>query len=189
MDMTPFRMEHAAIKDADLPLSVERYHELNLAGNIHEKTELLAGVVVEKMTKNPRHSEVLQRLFEFFYEAMGKRFRVRTEQPLTFMDSEPEPDISIVDDLPGGYFTEHPRKAHLVVEVSDSSLVLDRKKAAIYAAAGIPEYWIVNLLANRIERKRAPSATGYRQQELLTFSDAVTPDCAPNCTFCIGALL
>ena len=69
--------------------------------------------------------------------------------------SDPEPDLAIVPD-PSWALTDHPETAVLVIEVSDSSLRLDRRKAGIYAAAGVPEYWIVNLVDGQVEVHRNP---------------------------------
>ena len=65
------------------------------------------------------------------------------EDPLTLADSEPEPDLAVIDGKIKDYDYIRVTTARLVIEVSVSSLALDRAKAAIYAAAGIPEYWIV----------------------------------------------
>jgi Uma2 family endonuclease len=68
--------------------------------------------------------------------------------------------------LPGGYDSEHPRTALLVVEVSFSSLRKDRfVKPAIYAAAGIPEYWIVDLTSDTVVVMREPGPAGYSRAE------------------------
>jgi Uma2 family endonuclease len=76
--------------------------------------------------------------------------------------SEPEPDFCV---FPlGDYDAAHPSEAHLIVEVSDSSLAYDLgEKARLYAACGVPEYWVVNLVDRVVEVHRGPGATGYRE--------------------------
>src|SRR5204862_7210636 len=96
----------------------------------------------------------------------------------------PEPDVVLVPGTAADYDAAHPSKALLIVEVADSSLVQDRlTKDAIYASAGIPEYWIVNLRDDRVEvfRSPEPAARTYRERgvasrvetiALLSFPDA-----------------
>jgi Uma2 family endonuclease len=86
---------------------------------------------------------------------------VRVQAPFGASDvSEPEPDIAIVAN--GDYLDEHPRRAYLLIEVADSSLQDDRRiKGPLYAAAGVPEYWIVDLVAGAVEVHREPGSDGY----------------------------
>ena len=76
---------------------------------------------------------------------------VRVQLPLALSDdSEPEPDLAVVP--PGSYRDGHPRRALLVIEVADSPLRKDRReKGALYAEAGVPEYWIVDTTGERVE--------------------------------------
>jgi Uma2 family endonuclease len=74
-------------------------------------------------------------------------------------ESEPEPDVAVV--APGTYLDGHPRGAFLIVEVAETSLARDRLKARLYAAAGVAEYWIVNLSEQVLEVHRQPGAEGY----------------------------
>jgi Uma2 family endonuclease len=108
--------------------------------------------------------KILNRLFSSF---LGNQFIIGIQDPIQLSEySEPEPDLSVLvfrDDM---YIKSHP-KAHetlLVVEVADSSLIKDRNfKAPLYAAAGIPEMWIVNLLEQQVEVYSAPTGEGYSQ--------------------------
>ena len=99
------------------------------------------------------------------------------QRPITLADSEPEPDVSVVRGTGADYKDHHPRPGEigLLFEVADSSLALDRRtKAHLYAAEGIPEYWIVNLIQRQIEVLREPHRrpvnAAYRS--LATFSAA-----------------
>jgi Uma2 family endonuclease len=105
---------------------------------------------------------------------------VRLQDPVTLSGSEPEPDIVVARGTFRDYARRHPGAADiaLVIEVADATLAFDRtKKAAQYAAAGIPEYWIVNLLDRQIEVHRDPAtaATGsdYRIRESLAESQSI----------------
>jgi Uma2 family endonuclease len=94
---------------------------------------------------------------------------------LTFVAGEfsvPEPDIAVVAGCLEDYDHVHPHEALLIVEVADTSLVQDRlTKAGIYAAAAIPEYWIVDVRGQRVEVHRQPAAAE-RRYELRTFAPA-----------------
>ncbi|MCS7191059.1 MAG: Uma2 family endonuclease, partial [Fimbriimonadales bacterium] len=101
---------------------------------------------------------------------------------------EPEPDIAVVEGSHETYADHHPTTALLVVEFADTSLEYDRReKLSLYAKAGIPEYWIVNLKANTLEvyREPIPDAEmpfgyGYRVRLLLNAKEQIAPLFAPD---------
>jgi Uma2 family endonuclease len=83
-----------------------------------------------------------------------------------------------------------PEHALLVIEVADTSLDHDRNiKGPLYARAGIPEYWIVNLNGERIEVYREPSAAGYRASRFYLRGERLSPDFAPDLTIEVDAIL
>ena len=134
-----------------LPVTVEQYHALFAQGLLSEKAELLEGIIVEKMSKSPLHSLLLLKLLGKLQAVAGSRFFVRPEQPITCRRSEPEPDLALVAGSPDDYASGHPQTAELVVEIAVSSVEIDRRKAAIYAEAGVREYWIVLPETNQVE--------------------------------------
>lgn len=156
-------LEHPAIRRQVEPISVETYHALVQLGVLQKNVELLHGIIVRKMSKTPLHAAICNRLLKLLQAACEPQFEVRKEDPLTLLDSEPEPDIAVVPVSPNGYTEEHPAGALLVIEVAISSVETDREKTAIYAAASIPECWLVLPEEQRIEVLTEPSATGYRQ--------------------------
>lgn len=167
-------LDNDAVRDAVLPITVEQYHELSEAGIIPEKTELLRGVIIEKMTKSPLHTWMVQRLLEWFQLHVKPQAYVRKEEPLTLDQSEPEPDLAVVDGTPDDYQTTHPKTALLVIEVAVSSEDLDRAKADDYALAQVPEYWLV-LPQNRIiEVFTEPSPGGYAGHTQYTSGDTIS---------------
>jgi Uma2 family endonuclease len=97
---------------------------------------------------------------------------VRCQDPISLPNhSEPEPDIAIVRLRSDDYVDSHPAPADiiLVIEVADSSIKFDREtKAPLYAAAGISEYWIVNLIDNRLEIYRQPEGAIYASIQIVT---------------------
>ena len=156
-------LESSAVRQAAMPMTVEQYHRLSEAGIVVERTELLRGVVVEKMTKSPLHFRVVQLLVTWLTGNVPSDCYVRQEGSLTLADSEPEPDIAVVQGGLDDHRFAHPSTAEFVVEVAITSLELDRQKAAIYAAAGVPEYWIVIPDEQVIEVYTSPTAEGYQQ--------------------------
>lgn len=154
--------------------SVDQYHAMIRAGILTEDdpVELLEGWLVTKMPKNPPH-RVATRLIRQALESIAPPgWYVDTQEPLTTIDSEPEPDVMVVRGETRHYLDRHPgpEDVALVVEVADSTLQRDRSlKKRLYAAAGISVYWIVNLLDSQIEVYTDPSGPGeqpgYHQQQ------------------------
>jgi Uma2 family endonuclease len=168
-------LDTLAVRQAVLPISVEQYHRLGESGIIAENTELLGGVIVEKMITSPRHSWLVGRLADWFRERLPDGFHVRQEQPVTLADSEPEPDVAVVSGTPDDYRTSHPDSARLVIEVAVGSSQIDRAKGAIYAAAGIAEFWLVVADENAVEIFTEPGPSGYARQQRHTAPAVVCP--------------
>lgn len=141
--------------------TVQEYHRLVDAGVLDpdERVELLDGWIVAKMTRKPPHDAVVDRAAELLRDLLPAGLRVRVQSAITTSDSEPEPDLAVVRGRALDYVGHHPRPAEvaMIVEVADTSLDRDRAKAAIYARAGVPVYWIVNLAGSRIEVYEGPS--------------------------------
>lgn len=145
-------------------ISVERYHEMIEAGVLTEndRLELLEGFLIEKMTVNPPHAFVTETLRELLAEPIPEAFFVSSQQPITMQESEPEPDVSIIQGDRRDFLQNHPGPADLalVVEVADATLHQDQTwKKRIYAGVEIPVYWIVNLPDRQIEVYTQPAAS------------------------------
>ena len=156
-------LEVPAIRQRVARLSVEDYHRL---GEL--PVELLRGTIIEKMSKSPAHQFFIERVRKILATQIAPDLTMRQEGPLTFTDSEPEPDLSVVRGLPESYRHAHPTAAELVVEVAVSSLEIDRLKALIYAEAGVSEYWIVCPDEKQVEVYRQPGAQGFAERAVLT---------------------
>ena len=150
-------MAHPAPADRedDLRITVDQYVNLSTSGGLDpaDRVELLEGVVVAMSPQNPRHVIGVHRAWLVLQRVVGDRAAVRSQAPLRASRySMPEPDLAVVAGTLETYCDANPTTAHLVVEVADTSLSQDRlTKAAIYAAAGIPEYWIVDLRNDRVQ--------------------------------------
>jgi len=142
--------------------TVEQFFALVDEGMLQpdDRVELLEGVIVAMAPSNAPHASATSRVADALRGAVGKRALIREEKCLILgLYSAPEPDVALVPGTEETYDDAHPRTALLVVEVADSSLAQDRiTKAAMYAGAGIPEYWIVNLRDHCVEASGAGPA-------------------------------
>lgn len=136
-------LENSGIRDAVLRLDVEQYHRLCSSGIVPERTELLEGVVVEKMGKSPLHTWTVAFLEDWFRKNLRDGLLLRVEQPLTLGSSEPEPDLAVVMGHRDDFRLCHPQHAQAVIEVAVTTAELDRAKARIYAEADISFYLLV----------------------------------------------
>jgi Uma2 family endonuclease len=163
-----------------------------------EHLELLDGVLVVREPQGSPHAAIATKVGLLLAAAFGGAWHTRLHFPLALGEhSEPEPDIAVVAGEPEDYLAAHPATAALVVEVADSSLRLDRRfKAALYAQAGLREYWIVNLVDHTLEVHRDPQPAAdaadvwmYRSVEVLRPPTAVTPQAAPDARIPVAELL
>src|SRR5439155_11180306 len=118
-----------------------------------ENFELLEGLIVRKMTKHPPPWIATGFLRDALIALGIPDFFVHSQDPVTTNDSEPEPDIALIRGDRRDYLGRNPdpKQAPLVIEVAESSLRQDRAlKKRIYARAGIPVYWIINLIDRQI---------------------------------------
>ena len=124
--------------------------------------------------------------------AVGDDLVVRPQLPLTLVDdSEPEPDLAVVRARDAESGERHPRTALLVVEVAGESLPLDRQaKAVLYARAGIPEYWIVNLGDATVEVRREPDAASgtYRTRTVARGGETLIAGTVPGLSIAVADL-
>jgi Uma2 family endonuclease len=119
-----------------------------------EAVELIEGYLVLKMTKYPPHESTVNRLRKRLDRVLPSGWDSRIQGVITLADSEPEPDYVVTRGSDDDYDTRHPGPGDigLIVEVADSSLAEDRTDSQrIYARAGIPVYWIVNIPDRQIE--------------------------------------
>lgn len=156
---------------AAAPYTAARFFSLVDEGVLRpdDRVELLEGVIVSMSPQNPPHASAVYRVSEALRAALARPALVRVQLPLVTSEiSVPEPDVAVVPGVASDYDTDHPTTALLVVEVADTSLLVDRlTKAPIYAAANVPVYWIVNLQDDVVEvfADPDPSAHQYRRRE------------------------
>lgn len=149
-------------------LTVDDYHALGDSGLIHKRTELIRGIIIKKVSKSPLHSSISKRLFSRILAIAPEGYSVWRDDPLTFIDSEPEPDVSLVCGSDPEFDFAHPRTAVLVIEVAVTSASLDRANAPLYAENGVEEYWIVLVKRKEIEVYRNPQDGLYQEKFTLS---------------------
>jgi Uma2 family endonuclease len=155
--------------------------------------ELIEGVIYDRAAQNSLHAtgyslvhEALRPVF-----SIESGYDIRGQLPLALgEDSEPEPDVAVVRGSIRDFRDSHPTTAVLVVEVADSSLLHDRKKKIpLYTRAGIPEYWILNLIRRTLEVYREPLDAVYLSRAILRAGDTVSPLARPEVRVTISDLL
>ena len=163
-----------------------------------ERLELLAGQLVVREPQGDPHSLAIERVNEALRAAFGPEWRVRVQLPVALdAESEPEPDVSVAAGRAHSGAEAKPSRLALVVEISASSLALDREhKGSLYARARVPEYWIVNLNDRVLEVYRDPGPDvsalhgwAYRSTHSLSAKGHVTPLAAPAARIAVADLL
>ncbi|MBX9583457.1 MAG: Uma2 family endonuclease [Gemmataceae bacterium] len=142
--------------------TVEQYERMAEAGILtkYDKVELLEGYVVYKMPRNPPHDGTIQVITKRLGRRIPAGWDGRVQLTVALPDSQPEPDFAVARGDEATYLARHPTAAEvgLVVEVADSSLDRDQaEKGRLYARAGIPAYWIINLVDRQVEVYTQPS--------------------------------
>lgn len=145
------------------PVSVAAYHTLGDAGLIPQRTELLYGFVYHKMCKS-LHSSLVVRLLRLLQAALPAGCHLRSEQPITCPDSEPEPDLAVVRGAESDFWNEHPHVADLVIEVCVTSHEYERSKLRAYASVEVKECWLVLGPEKQIEVHRRASAGQFTER-------------------------
>jgi Uma2 family endonuclease len=149
-----------------------------------DPVELVGGQLIVAEPQGSRHFAAVQAMEEALRTAFGRGWQIRGQGPLALdEESEPEPDVAVVPGSFRDYVAGHPSRPVLVVEISESSLALDRDhKGSLYARAGLADYWIVNLAEQTLEVYRDPGADPaapfgwrYRSVEVLRGEAFVSP--------------
>ena len=141
-----------------------------------ERVELIDGLLVAKMTKNPPHNVSCGLVNDALKGIIPPTWHVRAEQPARLGNrSMPEPDAAAVRGTRRDYTDHHPsqRDVGLVVEVSDTSLAKDRRRTRVYGAGGIPVYWIINLVDRQVEVYTSPTSDGYGLMQIYKLGENV----------------
>lgn len=161
--------------------TVYDFQRMGEAGILSEddRVELLDGEIIEMTPIGSRHAACVSRLNRILNLQLGSEAIISVQNPIQLNDqSEPQPDIALLKPRLDFYEKAHPQPDDilLVIEVADTSVVIDRKtKLPLYAKAGIPEVWIIDLNQQKVEIFSKPSVQGYESISSLNTSDQATP--------------
>jgi len=163
-----------------------------------DRVELVDGEILALTPQGSAHATSVSLVHEALRAAFGHDDYVRVQLPLALgSDCEPEPDVAVVTGSVRDYRDAHPQAALLVVEVADTTLAYDRGiKGSLYARAGVPEYWLVNLTESVVEVHREPIAASearfgwhYRAAGRFGHGDSMTPLSRPQARIAVADLL
>ena len=176
------------------PFTVDSYRRLAELGILHQddRVELVAGQVLEMTPIGDRHASCVRRLINLFAPNLRDVAVLDAQNPVVLGTHDaPQPDLTLLHRRPGGYAT-HPRAADvlLVVEVADTSLSYDREiKMPRYAAAGIPEAWLVDLVGDAVSVCRRPGSNGYGETVTVTRGETLRPLLLPGVAVAVDEIL
>jgi Uma2 family endonuclease len=179
--------------------SKREYYQMGELGFFRgQRVELLEGEIKVLSPQNAPHWTTVDRVHELLKQHFGAGYQVRMQGPVDLgQTTEPEPDVCVVTGKREDYGRSHPTTALLIVEVSNSKVSYDRhRKGSLYARAGIPDYWIVNLARRQVEvyRDPIPDASrvyGYRYATRIDRLPpaTVSPLAMPQATIAVADLL
>lgn len=176
--------------------TIEDYYGMAEAGILapDARVELLEGQILDMMPIGPFHSGTVNRLTNLFTRRSADRWITCGQNPVRMSErSEPQPDFALLRPREDFYTSAHPTPADvfLLVEVADSSVRFDREeKLPAYARAGIPEFWLINLVERVIEVYWDPSAAGtYASSQLLRPGESIAPAAFPDAALSVAELL
>ncbi len=168
-------------------LDADRYSRIVESGALDgQRVELIDGIIIQKSPQSPEHSGIIERLTRHLSSAAGY---LRVQLPIQVSaDSVPEPDLAIVDQPAS--LQHHPESALFVAEVAQSSQAIDRgRKSELYAAAGVPTYWVIDLPALAVEVRTDPGPAGYRTLRTLEPGAVLPSPCEGVADLAVGELL
>ncbi|MCE9567353.1 MAG: Uma2 family endonuclease [Planctomycetes bacterium] len=175
----------------------EQYYKLGELGFFQDKrVELIFGEIIEMSPINWPHVVGCRKTAVLLERAFAGIGWVGRAEPIDLGESDPQPDVAV---LAGRFedYTDHPKTALLIVEVSHTTFDTDSTiKAELYATANILEYWVLDLEHRQLHVFRDPQplparlgATAYRTHTILEPTDCVTPLAAPTMSMLVSELL
>ncbi|MEM9540297.1 MAG: Uma2 family endonuclease [Cyanobacteria bacterium P01_E01_bin.42] len=172
--------------------TLEEYHRAIDAGLFCDRrVELIEGLIVEMPPEGTEHVYFEENLVDRLKRSLPGRAYIRESKPITLSNSEPEPDI-VVARLPRSQYIEHhpfPEDISLLIEVSKATRNRDLStKKQLYAAANIPEYWIVDIKNRKLIVFRSPESGDYQQSIALSVSETVSPLAFPDLAIAVSEI-
>lgn len=182
------------------PWTIHDYEQMLKSGILQpdESVELITGQIIRKMSpQGSPHAAAIRRtdrLFnQFIRQFNHQTVMVQQQLPITLSEfSQPEPDIALVKTDRLDYEERHPRadEVYLIIKIADSTLRSDLNlKKQVYAAAGIPDYWVLDLSHRQLYVYRQPTATGYQQEQILEETAQIAPLAFPEKLLPVASML
>jgi len=173
--------------------TLEEYHRMIEAGLLDDRrVELIRGEIVEMPPEGEPHAYFVSESGEYLADLLGKRAKVRYGNPITLPNqSEPEPDIAVVQRLGREYLGHHPYPENIfwLIEYSNSSLAKDLNiKTRVYAEVEIAEYWVVDLQTRSLIVFRTPKEGTYASRTTYT-EGQLTPVSFPDVPISVSAII
>ena len=176
--------------------TIDEYHRMGEAGILgdDERLELIAGHIVVREPIGSRHAGTVDRLTRLWTSRLGDRAIVRVQNPVVLPDeaSEMQPDVMLLAPRADFYTASHPTPPDvlLLIEVADTSLLLDRRvKMPLYARAGIREAWLCDLTSGRVDLHRDVTAGRYASVRTLKSAQRLTVLAFPDISLSVAELL
>ena len=191
----PVESPHSSPSPERRKFTVDEYYRMAEVGILHpdERVELINGeILVMSPIGNP-HASGVRRLERVVGRAVGDAATISGQNPVRLGNySDLQPDVTVLRYREDDYFGKPPAAEDilLVIEVSDSSLAYDRgTKANMYAAANVPETWVMNLVEDCIESFTGPGPEGYSNHTIYRRGDTISPSALPDVEFAVDDLL
>lgn len=196
--ITPPPMQPARKAPRPVRWTVEQFHRAveNKVWPEGSRVILIRGEVLELGFMNPLHATGIRIVNAILPKIFPTGYVIQVQLPLMLgQETDPQPDFAVVAGEVRDFLNTHPTTAKLVIEVADSSLDFDMTtKAELYATAGIPEYWVLDLDGRRLIVYRKPAVlpvggTAYRSQQVLSPTESVAPLAMPDTAVRVSDLL
>ena len=174
--------------------TVEQYHQAIDAGVFEDRrVQLIDGEIIEMAPQKDSHAFAVRKIDAAMRRAFKGAYTFSVQLPMSLgPDSEPEPDFAVL----GGSVEEHrtyPTSALLVIEIADTSIIIDRRKSKLYERADVAEFWIVNLKNRCVEVHRGPVLHDrewrYDSVEIYRPGESIAPVAAPRSKVVVSDLL
>ena len=175
-------------------LTVGDFYKMGEAGILgpDDRVELIEGALIDMAPIGSPHAGMVTRLNNLFVQALAGRAVLSPQNPVRLGEySEPQPDLSVLRAREDFYADAHPGPADvlLLIEVADTSVRFDREtKVPLYARHGVPEVWLIDLNARRVEVYRAPTGGAYRERLFPENTETLAPSLLPDVEVALGAL-
>ena len=161
------------------------------SGDASQRYELIRGVIYEMPPIGVEHASTVTLLTRFLQLQLGNDYIISVQNPIQLEDNQPQPDLTIIE------WAKWDRAVlptadsiSLVIEVSATTLTYDREvKAYLYAEAGVPEYWIINLPDKVIQHYQEPTQEGYAVQRIWKRGETLITPLFPTLALSVTEVL